>query len=573
MLAKDGAQKQLEIVADARAKHSTQKLVNTVADVRTGCVGTVAGSQVSSVGVPAPATSQSRPYSKRRLYTKTSPAVCQTESEQKRSRATASASLTPATSPSIGVPLMAANHTVDNEVGAPDNLFDSQTKSETGVTDDRSDDAVSGRESGRRRKRSSSNAIDRLERAAVAAERRRDIERRRGIGEDAAAMLERDSQASNQSGVRADPDTFGFGTRQRLRQNLEASRRREADSAKQQSPSIPSSLTSSAATGDATAPRLTTDADSRAIASASCSATMSSSIPPQGIPNRGNTCYANSVLQALCASNIFESLRIGSQQTPVESNLCDFRLRLREHGAPSPEAFLSRHTGDQEDAMEFLDQEIFAKCQNLFNACMFTETSTFHCAQCRAFVGDAYAGAREHKYALSVPIRSDDDDVEFNCVEDAVQAYVNAEDIVHTPERCDGCPNPRCQAASQRVETPLKRCKLSGTPSLLIVQCKRFCYEYDGAQLACRLIRHAVHPDRNLNFNGARYSLRSVVSHEGPSLKFGHYVACMNLHGTWWIANDSEVREASAAERRHGCREQGRVYLVMYELEQQPDSC
>ena len=92
-------------------------------------------------------------------------------------------------------------------------------------------------------------------------------------------------------------------------------------------------------------------------------------------------------------------------------------------------------------------------------------------------------------------------------------------------------------------------------------------------QLACRLIRHAVHPDRNLNFNGARYSLRSVVSHEGPSLKFGHYVACMNLHGTWWIANDSEVREASDAERRHGCREQGRVYLVMYELEQQPDSC
>ena len=137
MLAKDGAQKQLKIVADARAKHTTEKLANTVADAQTGSVGTVAGSQVSSVGVPA----------------------------------------------------------------APDDLVGSPPQSATGANHDGNDDAMSGRDSRRRRKRPSSDDIDRRERAAGAAERRRKIERRRGIGEDRAAMLERDSQASNPSRV------------------------------------------------------------------------------------------------------------------------------------------------------------------------------------------------------------------------------------------------------------------------------------------------------------------------------------------------------------------------------------
>ena len=264
---------------------------------------------------------------------------------------------------------------------------------------------------------------------------------------------------------------------------------------------------------------------------------------------------------------------MNSQLTSVESNLCDFQLQLRDGGDPSPDAFLSRHTGDQEDAMEFLDQEIIAKSRNLFDKCMFTETSTFHCAQCRAFMGDAFAGAREQKHVLSVPIRNDANNVEFVCVREAVQAYVDAEDIVNTPERWDTCPNPQCQAATQRVEMPLKRCKLSGTPSLLIVQCKRFCYARVGNQLASILVEHAVHPDNKLTFNDGIYSLRSVVSHEGDSLKLGHYVAVVKLHGTWWVANDDEVREASAAEQRNGCREKGRVYLLIYELEQQPDSC
>ena len=134
-------------------------------------------------GVQAPAAESPRPL--KRLETQTSPGSCDFKP----------------TANIAGVPLMAANHTRDTEVGAPDNPFGSQPKSETGAKDDRSDDAVSGRESGRRRKRPSSDDIDRRERAAGAAERRCKIERRRGIGEDRAAMLERDSQASNPSRV------------------------------------------------------------------------------------------------------------------------------------------------------------------------------------------------------------------------------------------------------------------------------------------------------------------------------------------------------------------------------------
>ena len=66
---------------------------------------------------------------------------------------------------------------------------------------------------------------------------------------------------------------------------------------------------------------------------------------------------------------------MNSQLTSVESNLCHFQLQLRDGGDPSPDAFLSRHTGDQEDAMEFLDQEIIAKSHNLFDKCMFTRNA------------------------------------------------------------------------------------------------------------------------------------------------------------------------------------------------------
>jgi len=65
---------------------------------------------------------------------------------------------------------------------------------------------------------------------------------------------------------------------------------------------------------------------------------------------------------------------------------------------------------------------------------------------------------------------------------------------------------------------------------------------------------------------GPRYSLRSVISHEGPSPHSGHYTCyAKGEKGGWWLYNDSTVREVSPAVHRELGR---KAYILLYVLDE-----
>merc|ERR1711924_513312 len=61
------------------------------------------------------------------------------------------------------------------------------------------------------------------------------------------------------------------------------------------------------------------------------------------------------------------------------------------------------------------------------------------------------------------------------------------------------------------------------------------------------------------------YLLRAVIAHSGASPQAGHYVCYTRCEsGTWWLYNDSEVRELGRGQYQ---RELGRkAYIIVYVL-------
>ena len=85
-------------------------------------------------------------------------------------------------------------------------------------------------------KRSTADAADRSDRAAGAAEKRRQAERERGLGPDAAAELEQQSRADAYSRPDECAENFGYRSRGKLRRDLDE--RRRADAEEKRKPSL-----------------------------------------------------------------------------------------------------------------------------------------------------------------------------------------------------------------------------------------------------------------------------------------------------------------------------------------------
>ena len=54
-------------------------------------------------------------------------------------------------------------------------------------------------------------------------------------------------------------------------------------------------------------------------------------------------------------------------------------------------------------------------------------------------------------------------------------------------------------------------------------------------------VLHLIKADEEVSFKGHKHTLCAVVSHLGPSLRAGHYVAVTRHttnHGFWWLYDD-----------------------------------
>jgi hypothetical protein len=153
---------------------------------------------------------------------------------------------------------------------------------------------------------------------------------------------------------------------------------------------------------------------------------------------------------------------------------------------------------------------------------------------------------------LSLPLIADG--IPLLDVQSALDAFL-------APELLDADYHFLCEACACS-EPPTKQPRVLTVPDVLCVQLKRWANADDVAGL-----RHAVRPNRQLAFAGRRFQLRGTVLHRGPSVQYGHYLACARHEtpdGEWWLYNDTLRRLAADADLDSST--ENRSYVLVYDL-------
>lgn len=287
-----------------------------------------------------------------------------------------------------------------------------------------------------------------------------------------------------------------------------------------------------------------------------------------GFENFGNTCYANSVLQALYYCPAFRHAVMSHPSTPGEDNLLTTLADLfetisfnkRKTGTLAPRKFCLRlkrehavfNTTQQQDAQEFLNfllntiaeiarnpagrkPEDALACSagptagaertwvhEIFEGTMATETRCLCCETVRT---------REESFLdLSVDIQQNSSI--SSCLRSFSKSEVLRGDCKYY---CETCCSPQEAERSMRIRR---------LPQVLALHLKRF-----NLQLT-KLSYRVVFPAELRLFNTTSdaeqsdriYDLFAIVVHVGSQPNSGHYITLANSYGVWILFDDDDVQ-------------------------------
>ena len=85
-------------------------------------------------------------------------------------------------------------------------------------------------------------------------------------------------------------------------------------------------------------------------------------------------------------------------------------------------------------------------------------------------------------------------------------------------------------------------------------------------------MHHAVLPEREIQVQHTKYTLKSVICHLGATTKIGHYTLRMHFptgSGDWWFYNDGNRKLAAphvvaTTTPYEGCMQKS--YILFYEV-------
>ena len=286
-----------------------------------------------------------------------------------------------------------------------------------------------------------------------------------------------------------------------------------------------------------------------------------------GLPNLGNTCYLNSILQLLV--NI-AAIRQTLEAIPLRGDAATLLLDALQHGPKRLRGLLKwlrdiegiqtlqrrhRHglSDRQQDAHEILTRIFQAMWRDLrgrgkdqFRGLLWVdETQTTACQ--RSSCHYSSPSFHDPSSIISLPIDG------ANSVSEALDRY-GLPQLMESNTICNGCNNRGCVTTT---------CSLSRLPQILFLQLKRFVYDPQSGEED--KVRAAVRIDKTLRVGSVTYDFAGAIVHLGPDIERGHYVTvakCADDEYRWFDdARRPRVVTWDDVERRCECD----AYILVFQ--------